>query len=61
MGGIYQAVSDVFPARFYIEITRDQFLKGSPITALWRQFAAIGAIAVVLLVACLTRFKRTLE
>lgn len=61
MGGIYQAVSDVFPARFYIEITRDQFLKGSPITALWRQFAAISAIAVVLLVACLTRFKRTLE
>lgn len=61
MGKIYQAVSDVFPARFYIEITRDQFLKGSPITALWRQFAAISAIAIVLLVACLTRFKRTLE
>lgn len=61
MGKAYQVISDVFPARFYIEITRDQFLKGSPITALWRQFAAIGTIALVLLVACLARFKRTLE
>lgn len=61
MGGIYQAVSDVFPARFYIEISRDQFLKGSSIGDLWRQFAAMSAIAAVLLVACLTRFKRTLE
>lgn len=61
MGKAYQVISDVFPARFYIEITRDQFLKGSPITALWHQFAAIGTIALVLLVACLARFKRTLE
>ncbi len=61
MGRAYRAVSDVFPARFYIDITRDQFLKGSHITDLWIQFAALAAIALILLIACLTRFKRTLE
>ena len=61
MGKIYQAVSDIFPARFYIEIARDQFLKGSSIAQLWHQFTAMSIIAAALLVACLTRFKRTLE
>jgi len=61
MGRTYQIVSSVFPARFYIDLSRDQFLKGSSIGDLWFAFVAIGAIAIVLLVACLTRFKRTLE
>ncbi len=61
MGRAYQIVSDVFPARFYIDISRDQFLKGSSIGDLWVQFAALGTIAAVVLAACLMRFKRTLE
>lgn len=61
MGRVYQMVSDVFPARFYIDISRDQFLKGSSIGDLWLQFAALATIAAVVLAACLTRFKRTLE
>ena len=61
MGRVYQYISAVFPARFYIDITRDQFLKGSSIVSLWPAFAALAAIAIVLLAACLLRFKRTLE
>ncbi len=61
MGRAYQIGSSVFPARFYIDMARDQFLKGSSIGDLWLMFVAMGAIAIILLVACLKRFKRTLE
>jgi len=57
----YRIISDMFPARFYIDITRNQFLKGSHISELWLQFVALAAIATILLIACLRRFKRTLE
>lgn len=57
----YRIIADMFPARFYIDITRDQFLKGSHISELWVQFAALATIAAILLIACLRRFKRTLE
>lgn len=57
----YQAFASLFPARFYMEITRDQFLKGSSIIDLWILFALLGAQAAVIIVACLARFKRTLE
>ncbi len=61
MNRAYMAVSSIFPARFYIELSRDQFLKGSSLWAMGPQLLAMGAIAAVLIVACLIRFKRTLE
>ncbi len=61
MNKIYMAVSSLFPARFYIELSRDQFLKGSSLVDMSPQFIAMGTIALVLIVACLVRFKRTLE
>ena len=57
----YQFFASLFPARFYVDITRDQFLKGSSFVDLWVLFALLGLQAVVLMVACLARFKRTLE
>ncbi|MGN0917375.1 MAG: ABC transporter permease [Candidatus Enterousia sp.] len=57
----YQMAASVFPARFYIEVARDQFLKGSHIGALWMPITALAVAAVVLLIICLVRFKRTLE
>ncbi len=57
----YQFFSSVFPARFYMEVTRDQFLKGSSIGDLWVPFVFLGLQAAVLLIACIARFKRTLE
>lgn len=57
----YRMVSDMFPARFYINISRDQFLKGSGLSDLWLDYVALGLIAGVLMLICLWRFKRTLE
>ena len=57
----YQFFSSLFPARFYMEITRDLFLKGSSLGDLWVPFMFLGLQALVLLIACVARFKRTLE
>ncbi|MBD5400794.1 ABC transporter permease [bacterium] len=57
----YQLFSSMFPARFYMDITRDQFLKGSSIADLWVPFVMLVVLALVLMVLCLMRFKRTLE
>lgn len=57
----YRIVSSMFPARFYIDISRDQFLKGSAFGQLWTGYAAMTAIAAVVIVFCLWRFKRTLD
>lgn len=57
----YQWAASLFPARFYIDIARDQFLKGSHIGILWMPLCALGLASVVVLVICLVRFKRTLE
>lgn len=57
----YQWAASVFPARFYIDVARDQFLKGSHIGTLWLPLGALGVAFVVVLIICLVRFKRTLE
>lgn len=61
MNRAYRMVSHVFPAGFYIDISRDQFLKGSHFGDLWASFVPMALIAAVLLVLCIRRFKRTLE
>ncbi|MBR1380678.1 MAG: ABC transporter permease [Alphaproteobacteria bacterium] len=57
----YQIVSSVMPARFYMDLTRDQFLKGSSLVNMMPDLAFLGLIAVLLLVACAIKFRRTLE
>ena len=57
----YRVVSSLFPARFYIDVSRDQFLKGSSFHDLWVNYVAMLIIAAVLILFCLWRFKRTLE
>ncbi|MBD5388699.1 ABC transporter permease [bacterium] len=61
MGRAYRVASSVFPARFYIDLCRDQFLKGSPIGPMMPKLAAMAVVAMVLIIVCLVRFKRTLE
>ncbi len=61
MGRGYQYVSSVFPARFYMDITRDQFLKGSSFGDIWWLYAVLGLQAVIILMFCVFGFKRSLE
>ena len=57
----YQYVSALFPARFYMDITRDQFLKGSLFFDIWWLYAVLAFQALVILIFCVFRFKRSLE
>ncbi len=57
----YRIVSALFPARFYMDITRDQFLKGSLFIDIWWLYAVLAFQALVILVFCVFRFKRSLE
>lgn len=57
----FQYVSAIFPARWYVDIARDQFLKGSLFTDLWMHFAILAVSAFVIIQLCILNFKRTLE
>ena len=47
------------PPRYFIEIMRSVYLKGSTIADLWQQYAAHGGMATILcLLAALTYSKR---
>ncbi|MGN1063709.1 MAG: ABC transporter permease, partial [Alphaproteobacteria bacterium] len=61
MPEIYQWVSMIFPARFYVEITRDQFLKAGSAADLWIPFLALSIQTLLLISASVLGFKRSLE
>lgn len=61
MSSGYRFVSSVFPARFYMDITRDQFLKGSLFIDIWWLYAILAFQALVILLMCVVKFKRSLE
>ncbi|MDR2901946.1 MAG: ABC transporter permease [Lactobacillales bacterium] len=61
MPNIYQWFSTIFPARWYVEISRDQFLKASNIEDLWLPLVILAVQGIVATTACLFRFKRNLE
>lgn len=61
MPKVYQWVANVFPARWYVEVSRDQFLKGSSFLELDFAFWVLGVQALLVIIASLLKFKRNLE
>ncbi len=57
----YRIASSVFPARFYMDITRDQFLKGSAFVDIWWLYAILALQAIIVFGFSVFRFKRSLE
>ncbi len=57
---VVQWISAVLPARYYVSILRNVFLKGSEIRLLVGDMAALAAIAVVLVVFATRSFKKRL-
>ena len=60
MAPVFQYIASIFPARFYVEIVRDQFLKGSSFINLWPLFGILFLQFFVLSCLCVIKFKRTL-
>lgn len=57
----FQQLTLLNPLRHFLQIVRGIFLKGEGIVDLWRQFATISVMAVVVLWLSTRRFKRRLE
>lgn len=57
----FQWATTLNPARHFLEIVRGVFLKGTGFTALWPQFAALGAMAVGGLALATDRFRHSIS
>ncbi len=61
MPPVIQAVTYLFPLRYYFVIIRGLFLKGVSLGELWREAGALLAIGTVVIVASVLRFRKRLE
>jgi ABC-2 type transport system permease protein len=61
MPPVIQAVTYLFPLRYYFVIIRGLFLKGVSLGELWREAAALLAIGTVIITASVLRFRKRLE
>jgi ABC-2 type transport system permease protein len=61
MPTIVQWITALLPARYYVTILRDVFLKGTPVQLLATQITALGIIAVVLVVLATRSFQKRLS
>jgi ABC-2 type transport system permease protein len=57
----FQYFTGIFPARWFMNISRDAFLKGSSFMELIGSFAALGAICAFMVYQATSKFKRDLE
>jgi ABC-2 type transport system permease protein len=61
MPPVIQAVTWVFPLRWYFVIIRGLFLKGIGFPELWRETAALAVIGAVVIGGAALRFRKRLE
>ena len=61
MPSFFQKLTAIFPARWFMEIARDQFLKGSTISELATPFTALTIICLGLIFFASKQFKQDLE
>lgn len=53
-----QYITYAIPPRYFIEIMRSVYLKGTPVVELWPQFTALGVFAVLLIVIAAVTYKK---
>ena len=58
---VVQWITRILPARYYVSIVRDVFLKGTPASLLAGQLAALAAIAIVLIALATRSFHKKLQ
>jgi ABC-2 type transport system permease protein len=61
MPDLVQWITRVLPARYYVSILRDVFLKGTPVRLMAGELAALGIIAAALFVLSTRAFHKSLE
>jgi len=61
MPEVVQWLTYANPLRYFIEICRGVFLKGSGISILWPQFAALAVFGLVVMTFSARRFRKRLD
>jgi ABC-2 type transport system permease protein len=61
MPAVLQAISYVVPARYFLEIIRGIYLKGTGLSSFWPQVLFLVAFASLMLTISTLRFKKRLE
>ncbi len=61
MPQIFMWVSSIFPAKWYVEVCRDQFLKGSTFFDLIVPFSVMTLQGIIITSGAILKFKRNLE
>jgi ABC-2 type transport system permease protein len=59
MPRIFQAISRLIPARYFIEVLRGIILRGAPLSVLWEPIAWLTFYTVVIIGLAVARFKKT--
>ena len=57
---VIQVITHILPARYYMAIIRNVFLKGSALTLLWQEMFALALFAVILVLLATRAFKKKL-
>ena len=58
---VVQWITRILPARYYVSILRNVFLKGTPVRLLTTDLAALAIIAMVLIIRATRAFQKRLE
>lgn len=61
MPWILQGLTYLIPARYYLNIMRGIFLKGTGLNYLWPDFSMLLLLSVIIMVASVRRFKKRIE
>ncbi len=61
MPEVIQYLTYLNPLRYYMDIVRGVFLKGSGMEVLWPQVAALGVFGVIIMSLSVMRFSKTLD
>ncbi|MHB8698064.1 MAG: ABC transporter permease [Sulfuricaulis sp.] len=61
MPRFFQYFTMIIPARWFIVITRDSYLKGSTLLEMRTEFAALGMLCTIMVVLATRKFKKDLE
>jgi ABC-2 type transport system permease protein len=57
----FQVVSNIVPARWYIDATRKMMIQGVPLVAVWKDFVILLGMTVILIIVSLKKFNDKLE
>jgi ABC-2 type transport system permease protein len=61
MPAVIQVITHIVPARYYMAILRNVFLKGTSIMAMWRDFLGLGIFALILALVATRVFRKRLD